>query len=361
MTDGQAYYDRLIAQGYPAEQALGYTQQYYPGFAPASAAPAPMPAPASMPAQPAVQPQVIPQPQPIVQPMTQTIPIAQPMTQTIPMPQPMTQTIPMPQPMLSAAPVGMAPMGMAPMAMAPLGEKKPIMAWAAVGCLAVALLLAISVQFTNSWLVYPEEGVGVSWGLNSASVDCEDSSDEQPCEYPYLMFRDGYDEGIDKEDGEYLYEFPEEDSISGSTKILCDNIAKSLLQNEAFWDEDGYPRPEIQAAAEDAKQECLDLNSAGNTGGLVIWLGALGALAGTLMLVMNQIGKALPSNAERYGKLTSWVSGGLIILGAIIWMIMKPTDSGLDDYNTGFSFYLAMIAGILAITAGVLDMLDKRE
>jgi len=341
MTDGQTYYDGLIAQGYPAEQALGYTQQYYPGFTPAAAAPVPIPAPAPMVAQPAIQPQAIPQPQPMAQPMT--------------------QTIPMPQPMMNAAPVGMAPMGMAPMAMAPVGEKKPIMAWAAVGCLAVALLLAISVQFTNSWLVYPEEGVGVSWGLNSASVDCEDSSDDQACSYPYLMFRDGYDEGIDKEDGEYLYEFPEEDSISGSTKILCDNIAKSLLQDETFWDEDGYPRPEIQAAAEDAKQECLDLNSAGNTGGLVIWLGALGALAGTLMLVMNQIGKALPSNAERYGKLTSWVSGGLIILGAIIWMIMKPTDSGLDDYNTGFSFYLAIIAGVLAITAGLLDMLDKRE
>ena len=337
MTDGQTYYDGLIAQGYPAEQALGYTQQYYPGFVPAASIPAPIPAPAPMPAQPAVQPQAIPQPQP------------------------MAQTIPMPQPMMNTAPVGMAPMGMAPMAMAPIGEKKPIMAWAAVGCLAVALLLAISVQFTNSWLVYPEEGVGVSWGLNSASIDCEDSSDEQACEYPYLMFRDGYDEGIDKEDGEYLYEFPEQDSISGSTKILCDNIAKSLLKNEEFLDDDGYPYPEIQAAAEDAKQECLDLNSAGTTGGLVIWLGALGALAGSLMLVMNQIGKALPSNAERYGKLTSWVSGGLIILGAIIWMIMKPTDSGLDDYNTGLSFYLAMVAGILAVTAGVLDMLDKRE
>jgi drug/metabolite transporter (DMT)-like permease len=103
------------------------------------------------------------------------------------------------------------------------------------------------------------------------------------------------------------------------------------------------------------------MNGAGNTGGLVVWLGAIGALAGTLMLVMNQIGKALPSNAERYGKLTSWVSGGLIILGAVIWMIMKPTDSGLDDYNSGFSFYLAIFAGILAIIAGILDMLDKRE
>jgi len=134
-----------------------------------------------------------------------------------------------------------------------------------------------------------------------------------------------------------------------------------MLKNPYETDEFGDPTQRVIQDAEESKQECLDMNSAGNTGGLVIWLGALGALAGTLMLVMNQIGKTLPSNAERYGKLTSWVSGGLIILGAIIWMIMKPTDSGLDDYNTGFSFYLAMIAGILAITAGVLDMLDKRE
>lgn len=325
MTDGQTYYDGLIAQGYPADQALGYTQQYYPGFVSPAPAPAPMPIPAPMPVQPIAQPQAIP------------------------------------QPMMDVPPVGMAPMGMAPMAMMPVGEKKPIMAWAAVGCLAVALLLAISVQFTNSWLVYPEEDIGVSWGLNSASIYCEDSNDDQACSDAYLLFRDGYDEGIDKEDGEYLYEFPEEDSLSGSTKILCDNIAKSLLQDKAFWDEDGYPRPEIQAAAEGAKQECLDLNSAGNIGGSIIWIGALGALAGTIMLVMNQIGKTLPSNAERYGKLTSWISGGLIILGVIIWMIMKPTDSGLEDYSSGLSFYLAMIAGILAVTAGILDMLDKKE
>ncbi|GIQ96968.1 MAG: hypothetical protein CM15mP3_00020 [Candidatus Poseidoniales archaeon] len=90
MTDGQTYYDGLIAQGYPADQALGYTQQYYPGFYPATAAPAPMP----MPAQPVAQPQVVSQPQ---------------------MVQPMAQTIPMQQPMMNTAAVGMAPMGMAAM------------------------------------------------------------------------------------------------------------------------------------------------------------------------------------------------------------------------------------------------------
>jgi hypothetical protein len=28
----RAYYDGLLAQGYPAPDALGYTQQYYPAF-----------------------------------------------------------------------------------------------------------------------------------------------------------------------------------------------------------------------------------------------------------------------------------------------------------------------------------------
>ena len=343
MTDGQTYYDGLIAQGYPAEQALGYTQQYYPGFTPAVAAPTPMPNPAPMPAQPVIQAQAIPQPQPVAKPMA--------------------QTIPMPQPMMNTAPVGMAPMSMAPMGMAPIGEKKPIMAWAAVGCLAVALLLAISVQFTNSWLVDPDDEGGISWGLNSVSVDCQEYNGEPDCTFTYIMLRDGYDDGIplnsDNPLDGYNYDFPEKESLSGSTKVYCDNTARFIL--ELYVDEDGEPTSEGRKVAEDAKQECLEMNSAGNTGGLVIWLGALGALAGTLMLVMSQLGKTLPSNAERYGKLTSWVSGGLIILGAIIWMIMKPTDSGLDDYNTGLSFYLAMIAGIVAITAGVLDMLDKRE
>ena len=343
MTDGQTYYDGLIAQGYPAEQALGYTRQYYPGFSPAVAAPAPMPMPAPIPAQPVAQAQAIPQPQPMAQPMAQTIPLQ--------------------QPMMNAAPVGMAPMGMAPMAMAPVGDKKPIMAWAAVGCLVVALLLAISVQFTNSWLVDPDDEATLSWGLNSVSIDCPEQNGDPNCENAFIMLRDGYDDGIKKNSDEsmdrYDYNFPEENSLSGSTKIFCDNTARLIL--ESFVDEDNVPTSQGREIAEDAKQECLEMNSAGNTGGLVIWAGALGALIGTLMLVMNQIGKTLPSNAERYGKLTSWVSGGLIILGAVIWMIMKPTDSGLDDYNSGLSFYLAVIAGILAVSAGVLDMLDKRE
>ena len=170
MTDGQTYYDGLIAQGYPAEQALGYTQQYYPGFTPAASAPAPIPAPAPVQAQPVVQPQAIPQPQPMAQTMAQ----------------PMAQTIPMQQPMMNTTPVGMAPMGMAPVGIAPIGEKKPIMAWAAVSCIVLALILTCAGQFGNSWLVQSEDDVEsgaaqISIGLSSMVADCAGVTQEDEC------------------------------------------------------------------------------------------------------------------------------------------------------------------------------------
>ena len=331
MTDAQTYYNGLIAQGYPTDQALGYTQQYYPGFMPATTTPASI----SQPPQTIPQPQTITQPQPVVQ--------SQPITQQIP---------------------SATTMGMLPTNMMPAGEKPPIMAWAAVGCLAVSLLLAAFVQFTNTWYVNNDEDSELSWGLNSVSIDCVEMNGETDCTFAYLMLRDGYDDGIPVSDdftsGNYYdYDFPEKESISGSTKVYCDNTARFIL--ETFQDEDGEPTTEGREQAEEIKQICLEMNSAGNTGGLVIWMGALGALLGTIMLVMSQIGKTLPSNAERFGKLTSWISGGLIILGLIIWSLMKSTDEALADYNSGMSFYLALIAGLLAITAGILEMLDKRE
>ena len=51
-------------------------------------------------------------------------------------------------------------------------------------------------------------------------------------------------------------------------------------------------------------------------------------------------------------------AGSLIILGCLIWMQMKsePLPYG---YDLGISFYLAIIAGLLAIGAGFLDMLEN--
>ena len=69
MTDGQTYYDGLIQQGYPTDQALTYTQQYYPSFAPMNLATTPMPMPTPQPIQPMMQQPVQQMAQPM---MTET-------------------------------------------------------------------------------------------------------------------------------------------------------------------------------------------------------------------------------------------------------------------------------------------------
>ena len=343
MTDGQTYYDGLIAQGYPAEQALGYTQQYYPGFTPAAAAPAPLPAPTPMPAQPAVQPQAIPQPQSMAQPMVQ------PMAQTIPQPQPMVQQVA--QPMMNTAPVGMAPMGMAPMAMAPIGEKKPIMAWAAVSCIILALILTCVGQFGNSWLVQDEDSVEsgaaqVSFGLSEMVADCSDAPQQQDCiEFSYTILA----EDMTKAAGETP---PTDPKVKGEIENYCENtysLTISLAGDDT----------ELRSEAGEFRENCLSNDSAGGLTGTFLWLGIFGALVSAVMLTMATIGKELPGNMQNYGRISSWVSGGVILLGAIIWTFMKYNFD--DNFATGSSFYVVIFAGILAITAGVLDMLDKRE
>ena len=335
MTDGQTYYDGLIAQGYPAEQALGYTQQYYPGFTPAASAPAPIPAPAPVQAQPVVQPQAIPQPQPMAQTMAQ----------------PMAQTIPMQQPMMNTTPVGMAPMGMAPVGIAPIGEKKPIMAWAAVSCIVLALILTCAGQFGNSWLVQSEDDVEsgaaqISIGLSSMVADCAGVTQEDECiAFSYIILA----EDMTKAAGETP---PTDPKVKGEIENYCENTYSLTISFAG-------DNTELRNDAGEVRENCLSNDSAGSLTGTFLWLGIIGALVSAIMLTMTTIGKELPKNMQNYGRISSWVSGGVILLSAIIWMFMKYDFDG--EFGTGSSFYMVMFAGFLAVGAGVLDMLDKRE
>ena len=73
MSGAQEYYDSLMAQGYTSEQAVGFTQQHFPGFSPAAAMPAPMPAAP----QPMAAPMggMMPEPQMAMQPSSDSSPI----------------------------------------------------------------------------------------------------------------------------------------------------------------------------------------------------------------------------------------------------------------------------------------------
>ena len=116
---------------------------------------------------------------------------------------------------------------------------------------------------------------------------------------------------------------------------------------------------ELRSEAGEFRENCLSNDSAGGLTGTFLWLGSLVHWESAVMLTMATLGKELPGNMQNYGRISSWVSGGVILLGAIIWTFMKYNFD--DEFGTGSSFYIVMFAGILAITAGVLDMLDKRE
>ena len=302
MTDGQSYYDGLIQQGYPTDQALSYTQQYYPGFTPMAATPMPMP---------------IPQP---VQPMMQ---------------QPMQQ---MAQPMMNTA----------PMAVAPIGEPKPIMTWAAVGCIVIALLLTIMGQFGNSWQVSDDDN-SISLGLRNIVIDCSEQQNESSCiSQSYTLVA----EDMEKAAGETP---PSDPLVKGDIENYCENLyafTLGIIQS-------GEDNPDDRKNASDARETCLKNDSAGGISGMILWIGIIGILASTVMLIMSMLGQTLPGGAENYGRMSSWISGGIVLFATILWMIMKNNMD--DSLTTGMTFYLTLFAGFFAVGAGVLDMLDKRE
>ena len=308
MTAGQTYYDGLIQQGYPANQALSYTQQYYPGFMPIAAVPAPMPTA-----------------QPMAQPMMQ---------------QPVQQ---MPQPMMNTA----------PMAVAPIGEPKPIMTWAAVGCIAVALLLTIMGQFGNSWQVSSEDD-SLTLGLSNIVLDCSEQQNESACiSISYILVAEDMEKAAEETP-------PSDPLVKGKIENYCENAYAMTLDSIQFVEDlSGEDKPDDRKNASDARETCLKNDSAGGISGMILWIGIIGILASTVMLVMSMLGKTLPGGMENYGRLSSWASGGLVLLATILWIIMK--DNMEDELNTGMSFYLALFAGLFAVGAGVLDLLDKRE
>ena len=186
----------------------------------------------------------------------------------------------------------------------------------------------------------------VSFGLSEMVADCSDASQQQDCiVFSYTILA----EDMTKAAGETP---PTDPKIKGEIENYCENtysLTISLAGDDT----------ELRSEAGEFRENCLSNDSAGGLTGTFLWLGIFGALVSAVMLTMATLGKELPGNMQNYGRISSWVSGGVILLGAIIWTFMKYNFD--DEFGTGSSFYIVMFAGILAITAGVLDMLDKRE
>ena len=326
MTDGQSYYDGLVQQGYPTDQALSYTQQYYPGFYPASNA----------------QSMSISNPQPISQPHPQ--PISQPHPQHISQQQylpPANNYQQIAQPMINTMPINMSSMA--------INEKKPIMAWVAIGCVILALILTGMGLFGNSWLIGNEEdNQDLKFGLSKITIDCSsvDSTTENTCiQFTYTLLADDMDKAA--------AETPPSDPIlEGDIENYCENLYSFTI---GIAGDDNS----LRSQAGNYREMCLSNDSAGGVGSIVLWLGMIALLTSAIILVMATIGKQLPASMENYGHISSWISGGLVLIGSILWLVMK--DNLEEAFSSGSSFTITIIAGILAIIGGTLHYFDKQS
>ena len=105
--------------------------------------------------------------------------------------------------------------------------------------------------------------------------------------------------------------------------------------------------------------ECEDTGDAGTTGLIFLWFAVIIAI-GTLVLIgLNSFGVF----KSKFGMISSFVAGGLTLLGTFLWLIVFPDWDEFDDFDLGpgFAFYFALISGLLGITVGILEIVAGRS
>ena len=335
MSAAQDYYNQVLGMGHSPENALAYTRQHYPDFVPGVAAAVAAPV-----ATPVAQ-EAVPVPQPVAQTAIEATPAAA-------------------APMASvAAPAAVAANAYAPMAATPLPANgtTPMM-WGAVGCIVFALLLSMAGQFSHSWII-DNENEGGSFGLTTVRVDCSmaegnlsvNVSKEAAVEQCKVTAYTLYAEDMEAASAENLTADDIDDVIVGQIEDVCDNtyaFASALaMGNETL----------LADLAED-RDTCLETPAAGSTGGMILWLGSIGALLGTVMLASGSIGRSLPAEAEKHGKWAGMAAGVLMLLAVLVWWLLLPdTDT---DTSAGMGVWMTVLGGVLGIVAGVLAFLDQK-
>lgn len=378
MSDAQSYYDGLLSQGYTPDQASQYTKQYYPDFQ----AMAPQVAPVAQFEVDQSQVQSIAQTHGVdptqlvdtaryydanqdgvLQPEELTA-TAQAMTNTIAPTAPAAMPMPamqapmagapgsMPMPGMGGAPAGMpTPMAGMNMVGAPASSGEPnSLGWAAVGCIAVSMILAGMGIFGNSWLTSDfEDGTSQNYGLTTIQIDCTDvmnETEKQLCAGLNWIFTQE----------EYSETPPANGPITHSADIstYCSNTETYItnqyqkLANASGTDVSQDDKDNITAVY----NECMKIDSAGGTGSLMLWIGAIVALVTTVLMVFNMLGVSLiPGDTQKISMIAGFVTAVLIGLGVLLWYMGLP-DSG--DASAGINVWLTLISAVIAATSGLL-------
>ena len=118
---------------------------------------------------------------------------------------------------------------------------------------------------------------------------------------------------------------------------------------------------EATSAAADAKAQCMISDEAGSKGGTWLWIGTVLALVCTVMAVLPKVGvNALPSVVTDNARWGNMLAGAVIVLAVLLWQGALPDDPE-SVMGASLGVYIAMVAGIMAIASGVLEVLDGRS
>ena len=161
------------------------------------------------------------------------------------------------------------------------------------GMIVGAFLFALLAVFGSSWMTADEEGVEANYSLSAAEVEAMGMSIEMD-----------YGEACDESDDD----------------------------------------------------EPCQLATAGFIGKMGLWIGILMAGTYAAMMIMPMVGNdSMDAIPEIGQKIISWGAGGMMLLGTIGWLILKPEIDD-DAIGLGMSFFMAMFAGLLGLAAPLMDM-----
>jgi hypothetical protein len=216
------------------------------------------------------------------------------------------------------------------------------MMWGAVACIVFALLLSMAGQFSHAWVTFDDQD-GLSTGLTTIRNDCSFSEDVEECKRTtYERYSEDWMETSYPKDGEGVG-----DVITGEYEDYCNNVF--TMQTENGWS---------QESAEDARDTCLEAPGAGGMASLILWLGTIGALLGTVMLSSGAIGRSLSAEAEKHGKWAAMAAGALALLAVLAWSQLMPES--VAETSLGMGVWLTVLGGVLGLVAGVLAFLDQK-
>ena len=171
------------------------------------------------------------------------------------------------------------------------------------GMIVGAFLLALLAVIGSSWMALDEDGVELNYGLSEVEGS--------------LTTTDG-----------------ETEPLTAEYSDGCE-VAKDVGGDE---------------------DEPCGLATAGLVGTIGMWIGIIMAGTYAAMMILPMVGSDVMNAIPEIGqKVISWGAGGMMLLGAIGWLILKPEIVGLDT-SLGISFFMAIFGGILALVVPVMDM-----